>query len=240
MIILTFRRGMTDGIPIALGYLSVSFAFGMIAYGHGLPLWASSLISATCITGTGQFVGVGLMAAGAGLLELICTIAVINARYFLMSMSLQQRLPSDMTLPQKLIIAHGNTDEIFAVSMMKTEPLNFRYMCGIILCSWLGWVGGTVLGSAAGAIFPAILLDALGIALYAMYAALVIPEAKRSRTVLLVTLMAAAVSCLFTFMPALSSVGGGWVIIIAGLSASALGALLFPVDDSTGETETGG
>lgn len=228
---LTFRRGACDGIPIALGYLSVSFAFGMIASGKGVPVWGAALISLTSFTGTGQFVGVDLMAAGAGMLELICTLAVINARYFLMSMSLSQKLPASITMWQRLVIAFGNTDEIFAVTMMQTAPLNFRYMCGLILCSYSGWVGGTVIGGAASAVIPESLIAALGIALYAMFSALVIPPAKHSGPVLGVVLAATAISCLFRYLPALSGVGNGWVIIIAGIAASAAGALLFPVKD---------
>ena len=226
---LTFSRGFRDGIPILLGYLSVSFAFGMIAHSRGIPIWGAAMFSMTSFTGTGQFVGIDLMSAGAGVLELICTLAVINARYFLMSLSYTQKLPSDVTLWQRLIIAFGNTDEIFAVAMMQEEPLNFRYLCGLILSSYSGWVSGSILGGAASSLIPAPVLSALGIALYAMFIALVVPATKKSRPVLIVALTAAALSCVFHVLPVLRDIGSGWIIIVCGIAASLMGSLLFPL-----------
>ncbi|MEG0615142.1 MAG: AzlC family ABC transporter permease, partial [Oscillospiraceae bacterium] len=132
---LSFSSGVKDGIPIALGYLSVSFAFGMLAISKGLPIWSPILISATNLTGTGQFVGMGLISTGAAFVEIACTIFVINIRYMLMSLSMSQKIHEKVTLPQRFLIAFGITDEIFGVSMQKTLPLTFKYMSGLIICS---------------------------------------------------------------------------------------------------------
>ena len=234
---LTFQAGVRDAIPICLGYLSVSFAFGMIASDRGMPVWIASLFSVTCVSGTGQFVGLNLMAAGAALFEMLCTLAVINARYLLMSVSLSQKLPEKTNLWQRLVIAYGNTDEIFAMASTQTLPLTFSYMLGMIFISLFGWVGGTVLGEVAGGVIPQSVVVAMNIALYAMYIALIIPEARRSKQVLSVVVFAAAVSCLLTFLPLTGSLGSGWIIIIGGLSASAFGAILFPRDPGEEETE---
>jgi len=228
---LTFRRGFTDALPIMLGYLSVSFAFGMIAHSRGIPLWCTALFSATNLSGTGQFVGIDLISAGTGLIELICTIAVINARYFLMSLSLGQKLPQKITLWQRFIIAFGDTDEIFAIAMMQTEPLTFSYLVGMISSSYIGWVGGSILGAAASGLIPDSVLSALGVALYAMFIALVVPPAKSDRKVLIVVLCSVAVSTLLNILPVIKDIGSGWIIIIAGIAASVMGALLFPLKD---------
>ena len=233
---LTFSRGFRDGIPVMLGYLSVSFAFGMIANSRGFPIWCAALFSMTNLSGTGQFVGLDLISTGAGIAEMICTIAVINARYFLMSLSLGQKLPQKVTLWQRFIIAFGDTDENFAIAMMQTEPLTFPYMAGMILSSYSGWVGGTILGGLASGLIPDSVLSALGIALYAMFVALVVPPAKQSRPVLIVVLTAAAVSTLLNIIPIIKDIGSGWIIIIAGIAASAMGAVFFPISDT--ETET--
>ena len=227
---LTFMRGFRDGLPVMLGYLSVSFAFGMIANSRGFPIWCAALFSMTNLSGTGQFVGLDLITTGAGIAEMICTIAVINARYFLMSLSLGQKMPSNVNLWQRCIIAFGDTDENFAIAMMQTEPLTFKYMAGMIISSYSGWVGGTILGGLASGLIPQSVLSALGIALYAMFVALVVPPAKQSRPVLIVVLCAAAVSTLLNFLPVIKDIGSGWIIIIAGIAASVLGAVMFPID----------
>ena len=133
---LTFSKGFKDGIPIALGYISVAFAFGMLAVSKNMPAWSPILISITNFTGTGQFVGMDLIVLGATCAEIACTLFIINIRYMLMSLSLSQKLSSEITLPQRLFIAFGNTDEIYAISMQQNGLLNFRYMFGIIICSF--------------------------------------------------------------------------------------------------------
>lgn len=225
---LTFGRGMKDGLPIAFGYLSVSFAFGMLALEKGLPLWSPVLISVTNFTGTGQFVGVNLMAQGAALAEIGFTILIINLRYLLMSLSLSQRVCGNVSLPQRLLIAFGNTDEIFAVSMQQREPLNFKYMMGLILCAYAGWIAGTTLGAFASSALPDAVRSALGIAIYAMFIAIIVPPARQTHPILMVVLIAVFMSCVFRWTPGLNRVSSGWVIIICGVAASAFGALRYP------------
>ena len=232
---LRFSDGVRDAVPICLGYLSVSLAFGMIAAGKGMPVWIAELFAVTCVSGTGQFVGVNLMSAAAPLIELLCTLAVINARYLLMSVSLSQKLPTSMTLWQRLVVAYGNTDEIFALASTQTRPLTFGYMCGMIFISVSGWLAGTLIGALAGEIIPQSVMSAMNIALYAMYIALIIPDAKKSGPIAAVVLIAAALSCILTYLPATSGLGAGWTIIAAGAAASVAGAILFPRD--IGETE---
>ncbi|MCR5263486.1 MAG: AzlC family ABC transporter permease [Clostridiales bacterium] len=232
---LSFAQGVKDALPICFGYLSVSLAFGMIAAGKGMPAWAAELFAVTCVSGTGQFVGVNLMSAGAALIELLCTLAVINARYLLMSVSLSQKLPMSLNLWQRLIVAYGNTDEIFAMASTQTRPLTFGYMCGMIFISVSGWLAGTLIGELAGGVIPQSVMNAMNIALYAMYIALIIPDARKSAPVAVVTAAAAALSCLITYIPFTSGIGSGWTIIIAGVTAAVAGALLFPRDVETSE-----
>lgn len=225
---LNFKHGLSDGIPICLGYLSVSFAFGMIAVEKGFSKFIPALVSLTNFTGTGQFAGIDLMAQSISYFEITCAMLVINARYFLMSLSLSQRLSENVSLLERCLIAFGNTDEVYAVAMSKNQNLDFSYLMGLILCSFLGWVSGTVLGSFVGGIMPASVLSALGIAFYAMFIAIIIPPSKKSAAVRCVILASAALSCLFFYTPVLKNLSGGWVIIICGVLSSVLGAVLFP------------
>lgn len=226
---LTFLKGAKDGIPIALGYLSVAFAFGMLSVQNGLPAWSPIIISVTNLTGTGQFVGMELICSGVMLGELTLTMFIVNIRYALMSISLSQKLSPDITIPQRLLIAFGNTDEIFAVSMRQKELLNFNYMLGLIACSYSGWVGGTVIGALASNLLPEVLISALGIALYAMFIAIIIPPARDSKPIAKIILIAVTLSCVFYYCPPLRAIGSGWSIIICGVVSSGLGALLFPI-----------
>lgn len=225
---LTFYDGLKDGLPIALGYISVSFAFGILAVEKGLPLWSPILISLSNFTGTGQFVGVGLIASGAAILEIAFTIFIINIRYFLMSLSLSQKIPENISLWQRLVIAFGDTDEIFAVSMQKKEELNFKYMLGLILCSFLGWNLGTLVGTIANNALPMSIRSALGIAIYGMFIAIIIPPATKLKPVAQVIIISLIMSCIFKWFPILNRLSSGWVIIICGIVSSAIGAYLHP------------
>lgn len=231
----TFTKGVRDGLPVAFGYLSVSFAFGMLALEKGLPVWSPILISITNFTGTGQFVGVNLIAQGAALTEIGFTILIINLRYLLMSLSLSQRLSDKVTLPQRLLIAFGNTDEIFAVSMQQREPLRFGYMMGLILCAYSGWVGGTAIGAFASSLLPEAVCSALGIAIYAMFIAIIIPPARETKPILMVVLIGTGLSCLFHWTPGLQQLSSGWIIIICGVAAAGFGALRYPTCSVKGE-----
>jgi len=232
---LTFSEGIKDAFPICIGYLSVSFAFGMIASAKGMPTWAAALFSAACVSGTGQFVGLNLMSAAAPLFEMLCTLAVINARYLLMSVSLSQKLPVGMNLWRRLVVAYGNTDEIYAMASTQSRPLTFPYMVGMIVISLTGWMAGTVLGETAGGLIPQSFVVSMNIALYAMYIALIIPEARGSGKIAAVIFAASALSCLFTFLPLTAGIGSGWIIIIAGVAASVFGAAVFPREEEAEE-----
>lgn len=230
---LTFRQGLADALPIFFGYLSVSVAFGILAAIRDVPVWLAAAVSMTAFTGTGQFVWLDLIAALTAIAQSTFALAVINARYLLMSLSLSQRLPAEMTLWQRLIVGFGNTDEVFAVAMTRTEPLNFKYLLGLILCSYSGWVSGTVIGGLASGVIPDPVLSALGIALYAMFIALIVPPAKKSKPILAVVTSAAGLNCALRFIPAFGFIDDGWRIIISGIAAAAIAAAVFPVREGT-------
>lgn len=227
-----FRRGLSHGVPIALGYLSVAFAFGIQAAGGGLTPLQAVLISMTNLTSAGQVAGLSLMVAGAPLYEMALTQLVINLRYALMSLSLSQRLDAGMTTPWRALLAFGNTDEIFAVASSQPGEIGRAYLTGLICLPYVGWAGGTLLGAAAGALLPALLTDALGIAIYGMFLAVILPPARSRRSVRLVVVVAAVMSCILRYAPVFSSISGGFSIILCAVSAAALGAWRFPVREA--------
>ena len=229
------QQGFRDGVPIALGYFSVSFSFGIMAAGGGLSVFQAALTSLTNMTSAGQFAGLQIIVAGGALLELALTQLIINLRYALMSLSLSQKLSGEVTMWQRLVIAFANTDEIFAVAMSHEKDLSFPYIVSLQVLPILGWTGGTACGAAAGNLLPASVNSALSVALYGMFLAVVIPAAKKARPVLFVAVLAALLSCLLYYVPLFSGISAGMSIILSTIAASAAGAVLFPVAEEGGE-----
>lgn len=227
-----FVAGFRYGAPIMLGYAPVAFAFAVGAVGSGLPWWIVVLISLTNFTSAGQKAGADLMISSAPLYEIGAAVFVVNIRYILMSLSLTQRMLKK-SLGKKLILANGVTDEIYFLAMKKDEFSGW-FFAGLSAGPYLGWGGGTLLGALAGEVLPASLSSALGIALFAMFIAIIVPEAKKSRPVLVVCLVAATLSALFYYVPVLSVIPSGWALIIAAVLAAAVGAWLFPMEQTKG------
>lgn len=226
----SLKKGLSDGIPICLGYLAVSFAFGISATASGLSVIEALLISMTNVTSAGQLAAVPIIAAHGSLAELALSQLFINLRYSLMSVSLSQKLGNSVTLADRFIISFVNTDEVFAVASAQNGCVEKKYLYGLILTPYLGWSTGTLLGAAAGNILPEILVSSLGVAIYGMFIAIVIPAAKASRPVALCAAASAVLSCVFRYVPLLSRIPQGFVIIICAVAASAFFAVLFPID----------
>ena len=223
-----FRKGIRHGIPIALGYLSVSFAFGMKAVGDGLSWLQAVLISATNLTSAGQMAGLPLMIQGAGLAEMALTQLTINLRYGLMSLSLGRKLDGTMGTLQRLIFSFANTDEIFAVASSQPGKVGKYYLYGLMITPFLGWTLGTLLGGVAGTLLPEFVRRALGIAIYGMFLAIILPPSRERKPVRFVTLLAIGLSLCFRYIPGLNQVSSGFVIIICAVLAASAGAALYP------------
>lgn len=224
-----FFKGLRDGIPISLGYLSVSFGFGILCINLGLSVAAAVGISLTNLTSAGQVAGVGIIAAGGSLLEMVLTQLVINLRYSLFGISLSQKLDSSFTTPHRIAASFGITDEIFAVTYAQEGLVKPAYMYGVILISTFGWVTGTFLGAALGQILPDSISAAMGIMLYGMFLAIFIPPAKKERGVLMAVIAAALCSILFEYV--LTFVSSGFAVIVSAIASAALCAVLFPIPE---------
>lgn len=225
---LRFRDGIKDGLPIALGYLSVSFTFGITAVNLGIPPLTAVLISLTNVTSAGQVAGINIIAAGGGYMEMALAQLIINMRYALMSLSLSQKLDNRFNIRHRLAVSFCVTDEVFAVASGKDCDLPPRYMYGLILLPYLFWSGGTAAGALLGSVLPDALKSALGIAIYGMFIAIIVPPARKNRGVLFTVTTAAVLSCLVYYIPLFDFISNGVSIIICTVTAAALGALLFP------------
>ena len=226
-----FKQGLIDGIPIGLAYVAVSFAFGISGVSKGIPVWAVTLISATCLTSAGQFAAIISMTAGGSVVELILSQIIINLRYSIMSIAIGQKLVEKAKLWNRFTMAFGVTDEIFAVSCGRPGEITPKYFYALMSIPWISWTLGTLLGATASEILPGVLRSALGIAIYGMLIGIIIPPAKTDKRIVAVILNSMAVSLVFHFVDALSFVSSGFVIIICTLIAAVIGAVLFPVEE---------
>lgn len=225
-----YTRGLKAGIPIALGYLSVSFTFGIIAISYGLSWWQALIISMTTVTSAGQFAGIGIMLHPGQYFQMLISQITINIRYSFMSISVGQKADERFTGLSRWILGFMMTDEIFAVATQE-ESVSRSFFAGLATLPYLGWSVGTLLGAILGSILPDRLMSALSLAIYGMFVAIVVPEMKKSHPVLIVVALAMLLSCAFHYIPFLSSISSGITITIVAISAAVVGAILFPVDE---------
>ena len=224
-----YQFGVQTGLPVGMGYFSVSFGFGAMAAAQGLKALDATLISITNLTSAGQFAGLTLIVAGATLWEMVLTQLVINSRYALMSLALSQRMGERIGLLPRLLIAFFNTDEIFALAMARVEPLTVPFLLGLGTLPPIGWTLGTLCGALAGSVLPVSIRAALGVMLYGMFIAIVVPPAKKEARILAAAVLALILSSLFAWVPALKTVSAGISIVICTVAAAAVCAALFPV-----------
>lgn len=230
-------RGMKNGMPIALGYFAVSVTIGIAAAGAGLSVFESGLTSLLCFTSTGEFAGIGLIAAAGSFAEAAILQFIINARYLLMSAALSQKLEESASLPQRLLTGMGVTDEIFGLSIAEKGALSPFYTIGIVAVAVPGWTLGTVTGALLGGVLPELLTCALGVSLYGMFISAFIPPAKKDRRIAALVAVSFLSSLAFHLIPVLSALSESTVIILLTVILSAVFAVLFPVDDESEKKE---
>ena len=228
-----YKKGFITGIPIGLGYFPVSFTFGLMAVQGGIPVWLAVFISLSNLTSAGQFAGTTLILADAGYLEIVLTTFVINLRYMLMSLSLSQKLDSAVSTGKRLLVGFGITDEIFAIASLRQGKISAAYMYGLMTTPIFGWTLGTFLGACTSAILPHALQNAMGIALYTMFIAIIIPPAKKSKAVQAVIALSIIITCVLKYT--ITVISPGFQVIIATLVSAAVMAVFVPVSDGQGQ-----
>lgn len=232
-----FMQGIRDGRAIGIGYLSVSFTFGIAAVASGLDWWQALVVSLMNLTSAGQFAGITVMAATGSYIEMAVSQFIINLRYALMSISLSQKVDKEFHTGKKMLLGFAVTDEIFAVSMSKEGEVSSRYFAGLTILPLLGWNLGTLAGAVLGDVLPNNVTAALGLAIYGMFIAIVVPVAKKNKQIMLIVLLAIILSFCLYYLPVLNQISSGFAIIICAVAASAVGAWLFPVDEEEEEKE---
>jgi 4-azaleucine resistance transporter AzlC len=226
-----FISGAQSAIPIFIGYFTTSVAFGILALSAGLTPLEAVLFSMTNLTGAAQFMAINLIASGAVMGEIVVSVLLMNLRYFIMSASLARKLGLKNNI-DKALISFGVTDEIFSVASLKQGEVSNSFMYGLQLVSWSGWAAGTFAGVTAGAFLPRTLQDAMSGALFALFAALLIPEIKKGYRALALSVSAGLLNTILYYVWHISA---GWSIVISMLAVTALAAALFKDDEDISE-----
>lgn len=229
---LTFKTGLRDGTPIALGYLFVSIGFGITAINSGLNPLMAIIISATNVTSAGQVAGVRVLSESvvflSSALEMFLTQFVINLRYSLMGISLSQNTDSSFDTKNRMICSYSITDEIYAVASTRKSPINVSYFLGLSFLPVIGWTLGTALGAFVGSSIDPQVSAIFGLAIYGMFLSIFIPPAKKSKGILLSVILGAIISCLIYYVPSLSFISSGFSVIISSLVGASVAAILLP------------
>ena len=221
-----YYDGLKDGISVGLGYFSVSFSFGILCIANGLSSLQATLFSGLTLTSAGQFAGLDAIASSLNIVTIIIAQIIINSRYFLMSLSLSQRL-EDMGTFKRMIVAFFNTDEIFAIAIGKEGKLTLSYMLGLLTLPWLGWTSGTLCGSLMGSVLPLSITSCLSISLYAMFIAIVVPQFKENKNIRYVVYLSIALSLIVNNISFLKD----YYIILCTILASGIAAVLLPIKE---------
>lgn len=225
-----YIKGFLDGIPIGVGYLSVSFGFGIMAIASGLYWWQALLISMTTLTSAGQLAGIGVMATPGQYGAMLISQATINIRYSFMAVSLSQKTDNNFRGIFRPLLGFFITDEIFAVAVSQ-KSVSKSYFIGLATAPWLGWSLGTLTGALAGNVLPEVVMNALCIMMYAMFVAVVVPPVTKSKPLFATVLFTALISSAFYFLPYLKDISSGISISICAIAAAIFGAAVFPLKE---------
>lgn len=226
-----FKKGVRNGIPIALGYFAVAFALGITASKAGLTAFQATLTSLTNNASAGEYAGFTVIAAGSGYIEMAVMQLVANARYLLMSFAMSQKIPQDMKIHHRLLVAFDLTDEIFGISIAEPGKLNPYFSYGAFSVAIPGWSLGTLLGVIMGNVLPANIVSALSVGLFGMFIAIVVPPAKQNKKLLAVVLVSMVTSFAFYKIHIFDAISSGTKTIILTVVIALLAAIFFPVKE---------
>ncbi len=228
-----FLQGLKTGISIAIGYIPIAIAFGLLARSADIPNYVTLMMSFVIFAGASQFIGVNMIVMGISYWEIIITTFILNFRHFLMTASLSQRISNAPSKKLLALLSFGVTDETFSVASTQNErELHPYFVIGLNLIAFLSWNVGTWIGVFLAAGLPQSIQNSTGIALYAMFIGLLVPTLKKSRPALVISLIAVLIhSGLHWITPLFMELSSGWSIIITTVISAAIGVVLFPAKE---------
>ena len=124
------------------------------------------------------------------------------------------------------------TDEIFVMAASEKNKITPSYMYGLMTLPIIGWTLGTALGAFSGKLLPFEIRAALGLAIYAMFVAIIVPPARENRAVMYAVIIASLLSCIHYYIPFLkNNISGGFAVIICAVVSSSVMAKLRPIEE---------
>ena len=213
------KNALIAGMTIFAGYFPPAIAFGIVSKNGGLGLLDSVLFSSVVFAGASQFIALNLLMGGMGFGGIILTTLLVNFRHFLMSAYLSTRM--ERISPRWFFfVAFGVTDEVFSVLSFKKGSLSLAYILALQISAYFGWVSGTASGFILGGFLPEILSRSMGVALYALLLAIILPELKTSGRALVLFGAAGGLNAVLT---KLNLLPGNWNIIVCIVVVALLG-----------------
>ena len=231
----SFLGGLKTSVPVMMGFIPVAIAFAIMATSAGLDGFESVAMSVMVYAGASQMMAVGMIAEGAGYLAIVVATFIMNFRHFIMSTCVFERMKRNgkkTGVAMKLFCSFGVTDESFAIfTTSDTKKCDKWYFTGVFLGPYLSWIFGTLVGVLLGAVLPEIVSNSLGIALYAMFIALLVPNVKGNVRLLAVVFITAVVNLLLRLV-----IDANWALIASTLIGSAIGVFIVKDEDDTSES----
>lgn len=148
-----FRAAFPATVPVLMGYLSIGIAFGLMLEAVGYNFIWSFFMSLTIYAGSGQYMGVELLATGAALANVAVLTLILNFRHLVYGLSMLEKFRG-MGL-KKLYMIFSLTDETYALLSSAQVPAQVdphTYYFSIAVLDHIYWVVGSVIGSVAGAL----------------------------------------------------------------------------------------
>lgn len=148
-------------LPVLMGYLAIGIAFGLMLEGIGYNFIWAFFMSLTIYAGSGQYLGVTLLATAASLGTVALMTLLINLRHMVYGLSMLEKFRG--MGKRKLYMIFSLTDETYALLSGArvpegVNPRNFYFSIAVL--DQLYWIAGSVIGAVAGAMLP---LDTTGV-----------------------------------------------------------------------------
>lgn len=222
---LKFKDGFYDSVPLIIGFIPIAMTFGLLARSNAFSLFETTAFSMFVFAGSSQFIAINLLALNTDISQIIIATLLINFRHFLMGLSIKNKFDKSLKtfIP---LIAFGITDETFSILSFKKENLTKEYTLSLELFAYLSWVGGTFSGYVIGNFLPQIVQKSMGIALYALFISLLIPEVKKEYKYLYLAIISGVLNTVFI---KIFLIPQGWSIILSIIITSLLGVQILKV-----------
>jgi len=213
-----WAAGFRAGLPLTLGVAPFAVAFGLAAREAGLGPISVGVMSLVVFAGSAQFLAVGMVQAGASAPQIWLATLFLNSRHLLMAMVLLPRLAGSRWWVRALA-AHAISDEAFAVTSREPRA-GAAFLIGAQSALALAWIGGGLVGVIVGAALPPAMAEAAGFSLIGFFVAVVALNARGLPDWGAATAGGGLALLLVGMLPR------GWELLVAGIGAAAIGALL--------------